>query len=226
MNLSDLRPASEFAKTYGCKSIIFGPPGSAKTPIVNTCPRPLLLSTEAGLLSMRKSNVPTYQAHTIDAIEEFFEWFFNSKEVDNFDTLAIDSGSHIADIYLQNILTGKSKSGKKMHGEAAYGQMAEDCMKHFRKLYFMPRKHVYMICKEGEFSGVKRPYFPGRLLNTLVPHDYDFILHLARHNVPSVGQVLSFQCNGTIDVLARNRTGNLLDYEQPDFGLIVKKAMQ
>ncbi len=225
MNINDLRPASAFAQQYGAKCIVYGPPGSAKTPLINTAPRPLLLSTESGLLSMRDSKVPTYQAQDIDAIEGFFDWFFSSKEADAFDTLAIDSGSHIADIYLQQILTGKSKAGNKMHGEAAYGKMGEECMKHFRKLYFHPRKHIYMICKEGDFGGVKRPYFPGKMLNTLVPHDYDFILHLAKHNVPGMGQVLSFQCNGTIDVLARARTGNLNDYEEPNFGNLVAKAM-
>lgn len=225
MNLSDLKPASVFAQTYGAKCIIYGPPGSAKTPLINGAPRPLLLSTEAGLLSMRGSNVPTYQAFTIDTIEEFFEWFFNSNETKNFDTLAIDSGSQIAETYLQGILTGKSKSGNKKHGMQAYGDMATECLKHFRKLYVVPQKHIYMICKQNVEDGVSKPYFPGNVLNVEVPHMYDFILHLARHNVPSMGQVLSFQCNGTIDILARNRTGNLNDFEPPDFGLIIKKAM-
>lgn len=225
MNLQSLRPAGEFAKIYGCKAIIYGPPGSSKTPLINTCPRPILLATETGLLSMKGSAVPTFQAHTPQAIDEFFKWFFHSNESKNFDTLAIDSAPQMADIYLQAAMNGTSKSGKKVHGKAAYGEMAVAVMDHLRPLYYLQEKHAYVICKETHDGTKYRPYFPGQQLNVDVPHLYDFILHLGIKNVPSVGQVKAFQCNESYDVLARNRTGNLLDYEQPDFALLVRKAM-
>ena len=81
MNINDLKPANEHAKQYGVKALIFGPPGSAKTPTINTCIRPVLLACEPGLLSMKGSNVPTFQAYTPEAIGDFFKWFFNSNEV-------------------------------------------------------------------------------------------------------------------------------------------------
>src|SRR5437899_1886908 len=126
MNLSNLRPANDFAQQYGVKALVYGAPGSGKTPIVNTAPRPLLLACEPGLLSMRGSTVPTYPGFTNDAIDDFFAWFFNSNDVKNFDTLAIDSTSQMADTYLQAALNGKSKAGNKMHGLAAYGDMAKN----------------------------------------------------------------------------------------------------
>lgn len=225
MNQADLRPAKQFAQQYGCKSLIYGPPGSAKTPIANTCPRPVMLACESGLLSMRNSNVPTWQAFTPERIEEFFKWFFHSNENKNFDTLVIDSAPQLADIYLQAILSGKSKAGNKVHGQAAYGQMANEVMDHLRPLYYMQQKHAYVICKETEVSNVKRPYFPGQILNVDVPHLYDFIIHCGIKNIPGVGTQLAFQCNQSIDVLARNRTGNLNDFEPPNFSALVSKAM-
>lgn len=226
MNLKDLKPASDFAQQYGVKAIIFGPPGAAKTPLIATCPRPVLLATEPGLLSLKGSNVPTFQAFTTAAIEDFFKWFFSSEEVKNFDTLAIDSASQIADIYLQSILKGSSKAGNKMHGQAAYGEMATKVMDHLRPLYYMQQKHAYVICKEmQDDSGMKRPYFPGKQLNIEIPHLYDFLFHLGIKNVPQAGQVLAFQCRQNLDVLARNRTGNLNEYEPPDFSALVSKAM-
>lgn len=225
MNAADLRPAKDYARMYGCKCIVYGAPGSAKTPIINTAPRPVLLACEAGLLSMRTSNVPTFQAFTPQRIDEFFKWFFHSNESKVFDTLAIDSGSQMADTYLQAITNGTSASGKKVHGLAAYGEMAKEVMDNLRPLYFMEQKHTYVICKETEVSNMKRPYFPGQQLNVDVPHLYDFILHLGIKNVPSAGQTLAFQCNQNFDVLARNRTGNLADYEPPNFSALVQKAM-
>lgn len=219
MDIKSLKEAGEFAKIYGCKAIIYGAPGSAKTPLINTAPRPIMLACEPGMLSMKGSKVPTFQAHTADAIDEFFKWFFHSNETKSFDTLAIDSASQMADIYLQVAL----KTHK--HGLKAYGEMAEKVMNHLRPLFYLQEKHTYVICKEMNVEQKYRPMFPGNQLNIEVPHLYDFILHLGIKNVPGMGQLRAFQCNESYDVLARNRTGNLNDYEPPNFTALVTKAM-
>ena len=231
MNIKDLKPAKEHAQNFGCKCLIYGPPGVGKTPILQTAPRPLLLATESGLLSMRNSDIPTYEAFNSKAIDEFFSWFFNSTETKNFDTLGIDSGSQMADVYLNAALQGTSKQGNKKHGMAAYGEMATNTMEHLRTLYYTRYKHVYLICKEEiadvEFQSLRRPYFPGKVLPIDVPHLYDFIIRLARTQaIPGMpGEHLAFQCVGNMNILARNRTGNLNEFEQPHFGNLVQKAM-
>lgn len=218
MQASDLRPAREFAKAFGCKAIIYGPPGSAKTPIINTAPRPVLLATEPGLLSMIGSNVPTWIGGTKAKIDEFFKWFENSAEAKKFDTLAIDSTSQMCDI-------GLSES-KAKHGLAQYGEMADWVYPFLERLYFMREKHMYLIAKEEVLpSGQRRPYYPGKYLPTQIPHKYDCILRLAKTQIPGVGEQLAFQCNGTYEISARNRTGTLADYEPPDFTALVKKVM-
>src|ERR1017187_6838688 len=119
MNMNDLKPAKDYANMMGCKCIVFGPSGVGKTPLIQTAPRPLLLSIEPGLLSMRGSTVPTFVANDTQRIDEFFAWFYSSTETKNFDTLAVDSGSYMADVYLQAALKGTSKAGNKKHGMAA-----------------------------------------------------------------------------------------------------------
>lgn len=225
MQMSDLRPARDFAKRMGAKSLIYGAPGSSKTPIINTCPRPLMLACEPGLLSMRNSSVPTFQAFDGKSINEFFVWFHSSSERKNFDTLAIDSISEMANIFLQESLKGTSNSGNKKHGLAAYGDMATRVMDIIRPMYFTENIHTYLIAKEGTKDGMKWPYLPGQQLLTECPHLFDFILHTGIQNIPGMGQLLAFRCNQSIDVLARNRTGNLNDFEPPDMGLLIKKAM-
>ena len=220
MDIKSLKPAKEFAQMFGVKSLIYGAPGSSKTPLVNTCPRPVLLACEPGLISMRNSNVPTWEAYTSERIDEFFTWLFNSNETKNFDTVAIDSGSQMADIYLQKAF----KSNK--HGLAAYGEMARETMKQLRGIYYTRYKHVYLIAKESNIDGYKKPYFDGKQLPVEVPHLFDEILHLGIHNIPGMGQLKSFQCVGTIDILARDRTGSLAEYEEPHFGKLVEKAMK
>lgn len=224
MNINDLKPASDFANQFGCKAIVYGPAGVGKTPILQSAPRPLLLATEPGLLSMRGSKIPTYEAYTPAKVDEFFKWFFNSNETKNFDTLGIDSASQIADIYLIDA----QKNNK--HGLKAYGEMAESTMEHLRTLYYTRYKHTYVVCKEEikdlDGQSMRRPYFPGQVLPISVPHLYDFILRLAKTNVPGVqGEALAFQCQGSYNVLSRNRTGNLNQYEPPNFSDLVNKAM-
>lgn len=231
MDIRDLKPARDHVSAFGVKAIIFGPAGTGKTPLIQTAPRPLLLSIEPGLLSMRGSDVPTYLAHDAKSINDFFAWFFNSAETKNFDTLGIDSGSYMADVFLQAALKGTSNAGNKKHGMAAYGEMATNTMEHLRTLFYVKQKHIYLICKEEiadvEYQSLRRPYFPGKVLNIDVPYLYDFILRLAKYNsIPGVqGEQLAFHCVGNTNILARNRTGNLNEFEPPNFSALVQKAM-
>lgn len=219
MNINSLRPASEFAQQYGVKCVVYGPPGSGKTPIFNTAPRPVLCATEPGLLSMRGSNVPTFGAFTAAGIEEFFAWFCSSNEAKNFDTVGIDSGSQLAEIILEDERP-KHRDGRKL-----YGALSLRAMKYFEALYFMPQKHIYIICKETNDNGIKRPYFPGQNLNVLVPHRYDEILHCAFANIPNVGTVKAFRTREAIDVMARDRSGRLNEFEQCNLAALFTKAM-
>ena len=224
MDQKSLRPARDFAIQFGVKSVIYGAPGSGKTPIINTAPRPLLLACEPGLLSMRNSSVPTYLGYEAKSIDDFFAWFFNSAETKNFDTIAVDSISQMSDIYLKDAM----KHNK--HGLKAYGEMATRTMEHLTGLYYTRYKHTYLIAKETMIDDngtrIRRPYFTGQQLNVDVAHMYDAILHLGIHNVPSVGQIKAFRCQASIDTLARDRTGLLAEFEPPDFGAIVRKCMQ
>lgn len=229
MNINDLRPARDFARNFGVKAITYGGPGSGKTPTVATAPRPLMLMTEPGILTLKNSDVPTFDAFTGARITEFFEWFFNSHEATNFDTLCIDSGSQIAEIIVNEALTGKSKGGNKRHGQEAYGDMSRQCMKWFNDLYFMKEKHIYIICKqqahEVNDSIYYRPYFPGKELNIKVPHLYDLVMRLGDYAVPSVGQVKAFRTKEQFDMMARDRSGNLAEFEPPNLDGIFKKCM-
>lgn len=222
--MNDLKPAKQHAIRYGVKAVIYGGPGSGKTPIINTAPRPVLLACEPGLLSMRNSNVPTWTGFTAAHIDEFFEWFFKSNETKNFDTLGLDSTSQMCEIYIKHFY----KPGK--HGLQIYGEMATKVMEHLDKLFYFPQKHTYLIAKEtfNDINGIqtKIPYFPGKELPVKVPHLYDEVLHLAKVPIPGVGEKIAFRCRPSFGVMARDRTDSLNEFEPPDFAAIVAKCMK
>ncbi len=224
MQAKDLKPAGQLAQFYGVKCLVFGGAGSGKTPIFNTAPRPLLLAVEPGMLSMRGSTVPAFEANTVAKIDDFFKWFLSSVEAKNYDTLGVDSVSQMAEIYVEDALRTNS------HGMKAYGEMATKVMKHINALYYHPQKHLYLIAKQTvveENSVQKRkPYFPGKDLNVKIPHLFDEILHLGLHNIPGVvGQQKAFCTKEQYDVFARDRSGRLNEFEPPNLTDIFNKAM-
>lgn len=224
MRESDLRPANQHAIQYGVKSLVYGPPGSAKTPVTNTAPRPVLLAVEPGLLSMRGSTVPTYVAPTWAKIKEFFDWVKSSNEVRNYDTICVDSVSQVCEIFLRDNPT------KVQHGLKLYGDMAVNVGDILHNLYYMQNKHTYLICKqeveqiEGG-GGKRRPYFPGNDLKVKVPHLFDEILHLDLHAVPGMGTTRAFHCHSAFDAYCRDRTGMLAEYEPPNLTALFNKCM-
>lgn len=223
MNINQLKPAREFASRYGVKCLAYGPPGSGKTPLINTAPRPVLCVVEPGMLSMRNSNVPAFEADTPAKFDEFFKWLTETKEAAAFDTIGIDSISQLAEIIL------REEEKKNSHGLKAYGNMAERVYDYLHKLYYLPNKHIYLIGKQETYTtdsgSMRRPYFPGKELNVKVPHLFDEILHIAVANIPGAGQHKCIRTAATFDIMARDRSGNLAEFEPLDLTALFNKAM-
>lgn len=223
MNLKDIKPACQLVQRYGVKSICYAPAGMGKTPISETAPRPLLAACEPGLLSMRRSNIPAIELYTVEAIDDFFKWLFNSKEADNFDTICIDSISQMAEIYLDSVRS-KSRDGRKH-----YMLMSQAVMANLSPLYFMQKKHCYLICKEiiVEENDTYRakPYFPGKELYVKVPHLFDEIFRLEQYTMPDGKLVPVFRTRNTPEVYARDRSGQLADLEAANLTYVFNKCM-
>lgn len=224
MQASQLKPASQLAQKFGVKALAYGGPGTGKTPLINTAPRPVLCVVEPGMLSMRTSNVPAWEAYDANRIDEFFKWLFNSNEARNFDTVGIDSISQLAEIILTEELK-RNKDGRK-----AYGEMSRRVMEIVNALYYLPQKHIYLIGKQAtvEEGGVqkRRPFFPGQDLNVKIPHMYDEILHIGLNNIPGMPKaVIAVRAQETFDIMARDRSGMLAELEPPDLSAIFNKCM-
>lgn len=225
MNLNSLKPLGDLAQRFGVKAIMYGPPGSSKTPLVATAPSPVIMVCEPGLLSVRHiKNVPAWQAYTPEAIDEFFEWLTKSSEAKRFDTVGVDSISQMAEIILTQEL-GRNKDGRK-----AYGEMYRRTMKYLNDLYYLPSKHTYLIAKEGsaevEGGTITKPYFPGKELNIQVPHSYDEVWRIGLTNVPGQPKpVLAIRTVSNFNHFARDRSGKMNELEYPELSQLFTKAM-
>lgn len=229
MNIQQLRPASELAKRAGVKILAYGPPGTGKTPISATAPRPVLCAIEPGLLSLKSAtNLPVWAAHDEDPdkclakINEFFDWVFRSPEAKNFETFCVDSVTEYAQIVL------KTELKRNKHGQQAYGKMAETVMNMMNAIYYSD-KNWYLICKQSlieiEGNQTKVPGFPGTQINRDIPHLFDEIFCLDLANIPGAGQQIAFRTKNAFGVKARDRSGNLAEFEPPHLGQIFQKCM-
>lgn len=230
VSMANFIPASQLARQYGVKGLYYGPAGGGKTPLLTTAPRPLLLAIEPGLGSMRKSPIPTCNAvNNIKMVDEFFAWLMGSAEVRNFDTIGLDSGSYLAELIRIEETSQKSNSGNKVDGKAAYGKISERTYKYLAQLYALKEKHVYLVCKQGkaDINGIEMtvPYFPGKDLYATVPGLYDLIAQVDLHQVPGFGLSKAIRCIGNMTTLARNRTGNLAEFEPCNLTALFNKAM-
>ena len=224
MNIKDLQPASQLAHKYGVKCLVYGGPGTGKTPMIATAPRPVACVVEPGMLSMRAhTTIPCFDANSVEKIEEFFKWALGSKEANNFDTICIDSASQLAELYLAQELKNNRD------GRMAYGQMAVKVIQRLSELYYMQNKNIYITAKQvtvdenGLFT--KSPYFPGKDLNIKVPHLYDEVLQISEVKIPAItNPVIALRCKGTFGILARDRSMRLDEFEQTNLTHIFNKC--
>lgn len=220
-----LRPASEVAKGFGVKALIHGGPGVGKTPVLLTAPQVVICAIEPGLLSIRNSNVPVCVADTPARIEDFHRWVMQSAEARQFKTIAFDSGSEMAETFLREELAKKSSSGKKVDGKAAYGEMGRRTLAVLRDMYYLRGPHVVVLCKQQAKDGdLRKPYFPGDMLNIAIPHLYDEILSCEYiQRADTVGVVRAFRTLTDGLTRARDRSGVLDEFEPANLAHIFNK---
>lgn len=228
VSIKDFKPMSTLSDGSGAKILLYGPPGSGKTPSLCTAPRPLILLTEAGALSVRgASSIPGYPAFNPKAIKEFFDWFNSSAEVRHFDTICVDSVTKMADIIVTEKLGGKSKAGNKPDGKAMYGEMAKEVMEYMHALHYRPGINVICVAHQGVFKEMgtdfTKPVFPGKALNVEVPHLFDEVLHIGVHSECGVTDKSTLQCRPSFDILARDRSDTLSQFEFTDMSALIHK---
>ena len=224
MKASDFQPVGTLAQRNGCKAVVFGKPGTGKTPLMATAERPCAMITEPGLMSARGQTFPAKACYTRPECEDFFAWLFGSNERKNYWTFMLDSVSQWAEIEL------KWQLSKNKDGRMAYGEMARNVIDKLEKLFFMPEMHVLLISKlevsdGGENGMVQRPYFPGKELHVRVPHMFDEILWLDYFDIPGYGRQRALRCWPAHNAVCRDRSGRLDEYEAPNIANVFRKCL-
>lgn len=206
----------------GLKVLVYGEAGAGKTTLIRTLPNPLILSAEGGLLSLRRENLPFIEIHTVNELREAAQWLESSDEAKQFESIALDSISEIAEVVLSN-----EKSLTK-DGRAAYGNMNDIMMRIIRSFRDIPNKHVYFSAKlekaQDEMGQILySPSMPGKTLTQGLPFYFDeiFALRVAKNDKNEIQRMLMCQPDGLWS--AKDRAGALNAWEPADLGAIIAK---
>jgi len=210
------------ATAQAVKLLVYGQAGAGKTSLIPTLPTPVILSAEGGLLSIADTNLPFIEITSMDDLREAYKWLTSSTEAAEFESVALDSISEIAEV----VLNAEKKINKDPR--AAYGAMQEQMADIIRGFRDLPGKHVYMSAKlektQDEMGRVLyAPSMPGNKTGQSLPYFFDEVLALRVEKDAEGMTRRALMTDGDGLWLAKDRSGKLEVWEDADLGEIIKK---
>lgn len=206
------------ARLQGVKVLVYGPSGSGKTRLCSTIENPIIISAEAGLLSLRDYDLPVIEVSTIADVMAAYE-YLQTEEGQQFDWICLDSVSEIAEVVLAN-----EKRATK-DPRQAYGALFDHMAGLIRAFRDLPR-HVYMSAKQDrsrdDLSGTMLygPAMPGQRLGQNISYWFDevFALRVERDDEGAVVRFLQTQPD--LAYQAKDRSGSLEQFMPPDLAQV------
>lgn len=212
---------NEATASAGVKLLVYGRAGIGKTTLCATAPKPLIISAESGLLSLRNHNIPVIEIKTVDDLIDAHRWLQQSPDSANFETVCIDSITEIGEVVLSNAKR-LSKDPRQ-----AYGELIEKMTMTIKEFRDLRGKHVYMSAKvepvKDEMTGITRymPAMPGSKLGPQLPYLFDEVLVMNLGRTQEGVEYRYLQTAPDMQYDAKDRSGALAPQEKPDLTHII-----
>lgn len=219
-----LKSTSGVATDGGVKVLVYGGSGSGKTTLIGTLPDPIIISAEAGLLSLSSLDIPYIEVTDMDSLKEAFSYITSSKDAQQFRSVALDSISEIAEV----VLNAEKKNTKDPR--QAYGALQEQMTDLIRSFRDITGKNVYMSAKmekQQDESGriLYGPSMPGNKLAQMLPYFFDEVLALRVEKDEEGKPQRALMCDSDGLWSAKDRSGKLSPWEMADLGFIINKII-
>ena len=231
---------SKSSTVQGVKCLIYAGSGDGKSVLTATLPAPIMISAEAGILSLRRNNLvkifgpddpsicydmPLIEISTVEDLSDAYNWCYSSKEAAGIESVALDSITEIAEVVLAN-----AKMLVK-DPRQAYGELIDKMEMLVRSFRDLPGKNVALLAKmepqKDEFTGVVKyvPSMPGAKLSNKLPYYFDEVFRLGVGKAPDGTQYRFLQTQPDLQYVAKDRSGALDPIEEPHLGKIFTKIM-
>ena len=222
-----LTTSKEASRTHGVKFLVYGESGSGKTVLASTMPSPIIISAEAGLLSLRDLDVdiPVIEIQNIDDLDEAYRFLQTSEDAKNFESFCLDSVTEIAETCLS------AEKARDPDPRKFYVNMQEKVMNKIRMFRDISGRHVYFSAKmsrekDDRLGGmIYQPMMPGRQLGPALPYMFDevFVLRVEEDTDHNVSRWLQTQPDP--QHTAKDRSGRLAQFEEPNLSNIITKII-
>ena len=210
---------------HGVKALVYGAAGVGKTTLCGTAPSPLIISAEAGLLSLRRKNIPVLIVNSIQDVRDALAWCKVNAVAQKIQTVCLDSISEIT----ETCLTDHKKRTKDPR--AAYGDMATEIVELVKSFRDLPSLHVLVTAKQVVYtdpiSGSNKagPTAPGQTVGPALPYLFDEVFHAATDK-DGAGQTYHYlRTKASYNADAKDRSGSLDEIEFPDMTNVINKIM-
>lgn len=208
----------------GVKVLVYGESGVGKTVLCATAPTPIILSAEAGLLSLKKFKIPVIKISNLAEMTEAYNWIKAGKQgADRFQTVCLDSITEMGEVVLANAkLTVKDP-------RQAYGELIEKITKLIKQFRDLEGKNVYMSAKmeraKDELSGITMfgPSMPGQKMGPAMPYLFDEVFNLRICTTDAGVKYRALITEPDLQYVAKDRSGTLAAMEPPDLAKIFTK---
>lgn len=206
----------------GIKVVVYGDAGVGKTTLMGTAPNPLIISAEAGLLSLRGKDVPYIEVANMEELYEAYQ-FATSPEADRFETICLDSISEIAEIVLAN------EKAKTKDPRQAYQALIDKYLDILRAFRSIQGKNIVFSAKveKAQLSDGSVKFsmmLPGSKAGQQTPYFFDEVFALRIFNDPETKETSRWlQTDGDNSYVAKDRSGALEMFEEPDLSKVFEK---
>ena len=183
----------------------------------------LIISNEAGLLTIANTtaNVKVYEVKTLDQLGAIYQHLVDGTK---FGLVCIDSISETAETVLQEEMR-QTKNALR-----AFGEMANKVGTLIRSFRDLSAYDVLMTAKVERTQDdnnrlIYNPSTPGKALGASMPYLFDIVAAM-RIDKDTEGNVNHWlQCKGDGQYLAKDRTGRLDHFEEPNLAKIKAKIL-
>lgn len=213
-------------EVHHVKLTVYGVAGAGKTMLCSTAPKPVIISAEAGLLSLADKDIPVYEIANLGELREAF--MAVKQDNGQFQTVCLDSISDIAEQVLDAKMSDLQKAAEEAGGKAdprqGYGKLAIEMMQLTRAFRGLD-KHIVFTAKQGQTLDENKlrfaPMLPGQQFTQNLPYLMDIVACLR------VGKNSErwLQTQPDLQYSAKDRSGKLDAAEKPDLTYLFNKVV-
>lgn len=219
-----LTTTRQSAANSGVKILVHGPAGAGKTMLCATTDAPtVIISAEAGLLSLRNTDIPVIEVSSIQDVQDAYQFITESADAKDFRWVCLDSISEIAEVCL-----AREKAATK-DPRQAYGALQEHMSHLIRAFRDLPGRNVYFSCKQERIKDEQTgtifygPSLPGQKLGQGIAYFFDEVFALRVEKDPDGNPYRALQTGRDFNFEAKDRSGALDPFEAPNLAAIAAK---